>query len=119
VNPAYLQAVGHQLEATGPQQTLSDKKRQFIMDNVKLQVSKQYQLKCLKLLLQNHEAVSQDKFDLGQTNTLMHEIALKRAEPIYVKQRVLKFLKLGVIQPAHSHYNSPIFTVTKKDNSIR
>jgi hypothetical protein len=62
------------------------------------------------MLLKNHEAISQDKFDLGRTDTLMHEIALKTLEPIYVKQfqipdahrqevkkHVLKWLKLSVI----------------------
>ena len=86
------------------------------MESVKLHVPKQYQQQCLKLLLQNHEAVSQDKFNLGRTDTLMHEIALKTEEPIYIKQfripdahqkeverHVLKWLKLGVIQPARSH----------------
>jgi hypothetical protein len=49
-------------------------------------VPEQYQQQYLKLLLQNHEAVSQDKFELGRTDTLMHEIALKTEEPVYVKQ---------------------------------
>ncbi len=92
----------------------------------------QYQQRYLQILLQNHEAVSQDKFDLGRTDTLMHEIALKTEEPIYVKQfkipdthqkeverHVLEWLKLGVIQPAHSQYNSPIFAVMKKDSTVR
>ena len=56
------------------------------MESVKLHVPEQYQQQCLKLLLQNHEAVSQDKFNLGRTDTLMHEIALKTEEPIYIKQ---------------------------------
>jgi len=102
------------------------------VESVKLHVPKQYQQQCLKLLLQNHEAVSQDKFNLGRTDTLMHEIALKTEEPIYIKQfripdahqkeverHVLKWLKLGVIQPARSRYNSPIFAVIKKDGTIR
>jgi hypothetical protein len=38
------------------------------------------------VLLQNQKAISQDKFDLGHTDTLMREIALKTTEPIYVKQ---------------------------------
>jgi hypothetical protein len=104
---AYLQAVAQQREATRPQETLSVKKKQFIVESVK---PKQYQQRYLQLLLQNHEAVSQDKFDLGRTDTLMHEIALKTEEPIYVKQfkipdshrkeverHVLEWLKLGVI----------------------
>jgi len=62
----------------------------------------------------------------------MHEIALKTEEPIYVKQfkipdahrqeverHVLEWLKLGVIQPARSRYNSPIFAVMKKDGGVR
>ncbi len=61
----------------------------------------------------------------------MHEIALKTSEPIYVKQfkfpdvhcqevkkHVLKWLKLGIIQPARIHYNSPIFAVMKKDGNV-
>ncbi len=98
LNPAYVQAVAR---VTNKQSTekLTTEKRQFI-----------------------------EKFDLGQTDTLMHEIALKTEEPIYVKQfkipdahrqeverHVLEWLKLGVIQPARSRYNSPIFAVMKKD----
>ncbi len=62
----------------------------------------------------------------------MHEIALKTAEPIYAKQfkipdahrkeveqHVLEWLKLGVIQPARSHYSSPIFAIMKKDGNVR
>jgi hypothetical protein len=56
------------------------------VENIKLQVPEQYQQQYLKLLLQNHEAISQDKFDLGRTDTLMHEITLKTEEPIYIKQ---------------------------------
>jgi hypothetical protein len=61
----------------------------------------------------------------------MHEILLKTQEPIYVKQfkipdahckevekHVLEWLKLGVIQPARSCYNSPIFAVMKKDGNV-
>jgi hypothetical protein len=84
VNLAYLQAVAQQKEAALPGEVLSAKKRQFIIENTKLQVPEQYQQQYLKLLLQHHEAISQDKFDLGCTDTLMHEITLKTAEPIYV-----------------------------------
>ncbi len=78
VNQAYLQAVAQQREATRPRETLSAKKKQFIIENVKLKVPEQYQQRYLQVLLQNPEAVSQDKFDLGRTDTLMHEIALKQ-----------------------------------------
>ncbi len=132
VNPAYLQAVAEQRKAARPRAVLSEKKKQFIIFNAKLQVPEKFQKEYLKLLLKNHEAISQDKFDLGHTDTLMHEIALKTAEPIYIKQfkipgahpkevkkHVLEWLKLGVIWPACSRYNSPIFAVMKKDGNMR
>ena len=124
--------MAQQSEATRPRETLSAKKKQFITESVKLNVPEQYRQRYLQILLKNHEAVSRDKFDLGRTDTLMHEIALKTEEPIYVKQfkipdahrkeverHVLEWLKLGVIQPARSRYNSPIFAVMKKDNTVR
>jgi hypothetical protein len=132
VNPAYLQAVAQQREAARPREVLSARKKQFIIDIAKLQVPEQFQKQYLNQLLKNHEAISQDKFDLGQTDTLMHVITLKTAEPIYVKQfkipdahhkevekHVLEWLKRGVIQPACSHYNSLIFAVMKKDGNMR
>ncbi len=132
INPTYLQAIAEQRANACPRQTLTAKKRHFIESNVKLHVPQQFQQKYLNLWLKHHEAISQDKFDLGRTDTLMHEIALKTTEPIYIKQfkipdshhqevkkHVLEWLKLGVIQPARSHYDSPIFAVMKKDGNVR
>ena len=92
-----------------------------------MHVQEQFQAKYRNLLFKHHAAISQNKFDLGRTDTLMHKIALKTQEPIYVKQfkipdahrqevekHVLEWLKFGVIQPARSRYNSPIFAVLKK-----
>jgi len=31
---------------------------------------------------------------------------------------VLEWLKLGVVQPAHSRYNSPIYAFMKKDKNV-
>jgi hypothetical protein len=60
------------------------------------------------------------------------KLLLKPQEPIYikpfkipnahhkeVKRHVLEWLKLRVIQPAHSRYNSPIFSAMKKDGNVR
>ncbi len=126
LNPAYVQAVAR---TTNNQSTekLTTEKRQFIEKTIHLNMPEQFRKQYLKVILKNHQAVSRDKFDLGRTDTLMHEIALKIEEPIYVKQfkipdahrqeverHVLEWLKLGVIQPARSQYNSPIFPGMKK-----
>ncbi len=114
-----------------PRQKLTEQKKKVILETVKMQVPKQLHPQYLEVLLHHHEAISQDMFNLGQTDTLMHEIALKTQEPIYVKQlkipdahrkeverHVMAWLKLGVIQPACSRYNSPIFAVMKKDGNV-
>jgi hypothetical protein len=131
LNPAYLQAVARE-QNNKPTAKITPAKRQFIEKTVHLQVPEQFCKQYLKVILKNHKAVSENKFDLGRTDTLIHEIALKTSEPIYVKQfkipdvhrqevnrHVLEWLKLGVIQPAHSRYNSPIFAVMKKDGGVR
>jgi hypothetical protein len=72
LNPTYLQAIAKQRANTRPKQTLTAKKKQFIQTNIKMHVPEQFQHKYLNLLLKHHEAISQDKFDLGRTDTLMH-----------------------------------------------
>jgi hypothetical protein len=111
---------------------LSEEKKKFIRDAICKVVPKQYQEDYIALLQKHHEVISRHKFDLGRTETLMHEISLKNNEPVYVKQfkipdvhrqevekHVAEWLKLGVIQPTRSKYNSPLFLVAKKDGGLR
>jgi hypothetical protein len=85
LNPAYIQAVASASTKKSTEK-LSPQKRQFIEQTVNLNVPDQFREQYLKVILKNHKAVSQNKFDLGRTDTLMHEIALKTSEPIYIKQ---------------------------------
>jgi hypothetical protein len=85
LNPAYLQAVARATNSNTTKK-ITPAKRQFIEKTVHLNVPEQFREQYLKVILKNHEAVIQNKFDLGCTDTLMHEIALKMNEPIYVKQ---------------------------------
>ena len=86
----------------------------------------------LDMLLKFHEAIGEDRFDLGQFRTNLHEITLKTDESIFVKQfkipvahmeevekHIVEWLKLGVIEPARSKYNSLIFAVAKKNGGIQ
>ncbi len=58
VNLAYLQAIAQQKENTRPRQNLSAKKRQFIEENVNLQVPEQFWQKYLNLLLKNYRPLA-------------------------------------------------------------
>ena len=131
LNPAYVQSIASRKEVkcTPP----SAAKEKFIREKLNLEnVPSEFRDQYLKTVLKYHEAVSQHKFDLGRANTLMHEITLKTKEPIYVKQfkipeahqqeverHVAEWLKLGVVEPTRSKYNSPLFVVMKKNGGVR
>ena len=88
--------------------------------------------KYLEAILENHDVFSKDKSDLGRTTVMEHKIRLKDDAPAYNKQfripeehqsilieHLQNWLKLGVVSPCKSHWNSPIFLVPKKDGSMR
>ena len=132
LNPSYINAVAEeQMKARIPP-PLPPEKKKFIIENATLNVPEEYRQRYLDILLKNHEVISAHKYDLGRTETLLHEISLKTEEPVYVKQfkipdahreevekHVAEWLKLGVVQPARSKFNSPIFVVAKKNGGIR
>jgi hypothetical protein len=129
--PNYINSINYKHPHPKPT-TLVPEKCQFIENTLKDKVPEKYYDQYLKILIDNHDVVSRNKFDLGRSSTLLHEIALKTKEPIYVKQfkipdahrievekHVADWLKLGVIQPTRSKYNSPIFVVAKKNGGLR
>ena len=122
------------VEATPPneQSKITEQKKKFIMENAKLNVPEEFRQRYIDLLLRNHEVISSDKYDLGKCTTSMHDIELKSEDPIYIKQfripeaqredvqkHVEELLKLGVVRPSRSKFNSPIFVVKKKDGGLR
>jgi len=104
----------------------------FITSNAKISVPEIEKTKYLQLLQDHWETFSLKKHDLGLCKKLQHDIELKTKEPIYVKQfripeahmsevksQLTEWLKLGVVEPCRSKYNSPIFVVSKKDGGLR
>ena len=84
------------------------------------------------LFLANHDIFSSSKHDIGKASVMSHAIHLKNEAPVYVPQfkipeshrQVLldhlnNWLKLGIVAPSTSRYNSPIFCVQKRDGSLR
>jgi hypothetical protein len=106
--------------------------RQFIKDNTQLNVPDSEKKAYLTLLYEHWETFSLTKNDLGLCPKMPHDIELKSREPVYVKQfpipeahmadiksQLAEWLKLGVVEPCRSKYNSPIFVVAKKDGGLR
>ena len=85
-------------------------------------------IRYLKLLFENQACISLDEFDLGRCNRGAHSIPTKSDHPpSYQKQfpvpiehekeirrQVLEWLKIGIIRPCESEYNSSLFLVAKK-----
>ena len=110
-------------------------KREFLISSVREQtshLSPSLQKKYIELILRNHDVFSKDKFDLGRTNCMEHSVHLRDRDPVFRKQfripeahrsvlleHLNNWLKLGVVKPCNSRYNSPIFLVPKKDGSLR
>ena len=111
---------------------LSKEDEKFIEENAKINVPEKYAQDYLNLLKKHHMVFSRSKTDLGRSDLITHEIHLKTEEPVYVKQfkmpdvhrdyleeQVKEWLKLGIVQPTRSRYNSPMFLVNKKDGGFR
>jgi len=78
------------------------------------------------------DVISTTPFDLGRATLHTHNISLRDKEPVYTKQFPLKpeeyqkirhdvaeWIRIGIVEPANSPYNSPIFCVKKPDDSLR
>ena len=49
----------------------------------------------------------------------MKQFKIPEAHHRYLQDQVREWLKLGIIQPSRSRYNSPVFLVEKKDGTKR
>ena len=122
-------------EMTSKQETeaLSNTKREYLLTNLKIQdIPKEWQQSYIAVVLRNHEAFSQSKYDLGYCDKVNHTIYLEDDKPIFVPQfrlpreheeaieeAVEEWLRAGVVYRTRSRYNTPIFAVRKQGGGLR
>ncbi len=133
VDDSTIQSVrGHDAkEANRGSRKISEEK-QFVDKNAKLSCGIAEEAAYRQLFYEHMEVFSKHKNDLGRCDLVQHEIHLKDPSPVYIKQfkipevhatsieeQVREWLKLGIVQPSRSRFNSPIFVVKKKDGAFR
>jgi hypothetical protein len=80
-----------------------------------------------ELIMQYHDVISKDKFDLGRASVIKHKIKMRYGQPLrarlfripYAHEETIfdyvdELLRRGAIEVSRVPYNSPIFCVAKK-----
>lgn len=103
-------------------------KRKAIERAINATVKKDRRKGVIELLTRYHQAVSITPHELGRTDLISHDVKTRDHEPQFTKQfhlpdahyQVIKenmreWLRAGIIEPANSSYNSPVFCVQKPE----
>jgi hypothetical protein len=111
----------------GRTKPISKSAKTELLKNRVIDCPKQWRQEYEKLIVDYHDVISKDPFDLGWTDVISHKIHMRYQVPSHSRQfrvpfeheRTLhkyidKLLKKGTIEVSRSPYNSAIFCVEKK-----
>jgi hypothetical protein len=111
---------------------MTPQERKQFLEKLHLNVPVGQHMAYEELLCKNHDVFSTSPEDLGKASHFQHTIELNNYDPVYRKQfripeqhsealkaQVKEWLKIGIVEPCHSRYNSAIFAVPKKGGKIR
>ena len=119
-----------------PLTAVTEEKKKYLLKHMDVgkQVTPETKKKLEDLILKYHKAFGAHKYDLGRTQTYTHQLRLKNPDqqPIFQRQfrlpdehqkaaikEVEEMLKLGVLRPSSSQWNSSIFLVPKGSGGWR
>ena len=119
-----------------PLTQVSEEKKKYLLEHLSVgeSVSPSTRKKLEELVLRYHRAFGANKYDLGRTQTYTHELRLKdpQQQPVFQRQfrlpeahqkaaikEVEEMLKLGVLRPCSSSWNSSIFMILKAGGGYR
>ena len=113
---------------------LTKEKKEYLLKNMDLSgLEPNVKRKYMKLILDNHDAFSGSKFDLGFSDKVQHVVHLKSPQtPIFVPQFRLPYadeqlleeavdawLRLGVVYKTRSRFNTPLFVLRHPNKGVR
>jgi len=113
-------------------QAADDASVQLVKGATKFGCSYRESVQYCKIMFEYSDVFIRHKNDLGRCDLAQHEIHIKDKAPVYIEQfkvaeahstaieeQVKEWLKLDIVQPSMSRYNSPIFVGKKKDGNFR
>lgn len=106
--------------------------RNFIRNTATIGPTGRMRSEFLALLYELHDVISEDKYDIGVTSAVTHQVRLCDRKPVHMKQfripethqhcinnYVTELLRKGCIRLSNSPYNSPVFCVPKANGELR
>jgi hypothetical protein len=106
----------------GETESIDPKLAKVLEAQLQIQAAGPARTRYMELIMQYHDVISKDKFDLGRASVIKHKFKMRDGQPLHARQFRIPFaheetifdyvdelLRRGAIEVSRSPYNSPIF----------